>query len=122
MFKRNACLSLAVAAIALGAAVAPASASSLMNVVSTGTTSVSGHIKSQQSSWDSYAGAQVVLTATGSVSGSTLGSLASEGGNLGLNYQETMFKGGDKSFQEIDGHITSVQTTLSTGITSSFGN
>lgn len=121
MFKRNACLTLAVAAISLGAAIAPASASSLMNVISTGTTSISGHIVSQQSSWDSYAGAQVVLTATGSLTAGS-GSFSDLTGNLGLNEQETMFKGGDKSYQQINGHINSVQNTFSTGITTSFGN
>lgn len=128
----------AASAIVLGVAAVPASAAGLMNVTNSGTTSISGTIDSHTTSWDSYAGAQITLSETSSKAGAIGADLtglnpdSALGGNLNLYAQKsqnfaaqaniTFFKGGDTSDTHLVGQINQIQTTFSTGVTTSFGN
>jgi hypothetical protein len=127
----------AASAMLLGLAI-PASAAGLMNVTTSGTTSLSGTINSHTTSWDEYAGAQITVSETSSKAGAIgadltgLAPSSGLGGNLNLYAQKsenfaaqaniTFFKGGDTSDTTVNGHINQVQTTFSTGVTTSFGN
>jgi hypothetical protein len=125
----------AASAILIGLAV-PASAAGLMNVTTSGTTSISGNINSTTTSWDEYAGAQLTVSETSSVAGAVGANLTglnpsnALGGNLNLYGQKsqnfsaqaniTFFKGGDTSNTNINGQINQIQTTFSTGVQTSF--
>jgi hypothetical protein len=127
----------AASAMILGLAI-PASAAGLMNVTTSGTTSLSGTICSHTTSWDEYAGAQLTVSETSSEAGAIGANLTGVdaknalGGNLNLYGQKsqnfaaqanlTFFKGGDTSDVTIHGHINQMQTTFSTGVQTSFGN
>jgi hypothetical protein len=127
----------AASAMLLGLAI-PASAAGLTNVISSGTTSVSGTIDSKTTSWDEYAGAQITVSETSS-SSKALGAdlsginpnnaLAGNANLYGTGSQDfaaqaniTFFKGGDTSSTHINGAFNQVQTTFSTGVQTSFGN
>jgi len=127
----------AASALLLGLSL-PASAAGLMNVIQSNSTSITGHINSTSSSWDSYDGAQVTISESSSTNGSLGGDVTgltpsnALTGNLNLYGQQTQdfsaqanvtfFKGGDYSKSTINGQINQVQTSFSTGVQTSFGN
>lgn len=134
---KKALCAFASSAMLLGLTV-PASAAGLQNVISSSTSSVSGNINSNTTSWDQYAGAQVTISESSSANGSLGGNLSgltpnnALAGNLNLYGQQTQdfsaqanvtyFKGGDTSNTTINGRINQVQTSFSTGVQTSFGN
>jgi hypothetical protein len=134
---KKALCAFASSAMLLGLAV-PASAAGLQNVISSSTSSISGNINSNTTSWDQYAGAQVTLSESSSANGSLGGNLSgltpnnALAGNLNLYGQQTQnfsaqanvtfFKGGDTSNTTVNGRINQVQTSFSTGVQTSFGN
>ena len=140
----------AVAASAMLVAPMAANAATLMNTVSSSTTSISGHICSESTSWDQYAGAQITVSETSSAAlqGVVLGdglhsnsssfswyapeySSSSQGGgqaaaqgavtqNFAAEVNLTLFRGGDYNHTTINGQINQVQTQFSSGIQTSF--
>jgi hypothetical protein len=127
----------AACAMVLGLAI-PASAAGLTNVISSGTTSVTGTIDSHTTSWDQYAGAQITVSETSSsskalgadLSGLNPNSALAGNANLyGTGSQDfaaqaniTFFRGGDSSDTHITGAFNQVTTQFSTGVQTSFGN
>jgi hypothetical protein len=125
----------AASAMLIGLAV-PASASGLMNVTTSGTTSIYGTIDSTTTSWDKYDGTQLSLSVTGTSSGATgtnvtnigtPGSGSNSNGygqsshNFAAQASITHFAGGDTSNTHINGSLNQIQTNFATGVSTSFG-
>lgn len=129
----NALGAIAASAMLLGLAI-PADAAGLMNVTTTGTTTISGSIKSDTTSWDNYSGVQITASTTQTLNDAVGSSSVKLGGtkisamqeNGQANFAEqanvTFFKGGDYSKTSINGQINQTQTSVSSGIQTSFGN